>query len=138
VNAKQLGRAAAAAFGVLLVLNALVFPFVFPEGTPVEYQNARAEPLFLMHALALLATAVLMTLIYAIVYRGAGSWFEGLKMGALLGLMVAFPWSLHRYALVETTYADQIAPIIWTVVTWAVAGAVIGGICRRAETAAPT
>jgi hypothetical protein len=131
VGAKSLGRAAAYGFGVLLVLNAFVFPLVFPAGPPAPYQNARPAPLYAVHTVALLAAALLITLTFAVVYPQRRTWVDGLKFGAMLGLLVSFPSGMHTYAMVDMSYRDAITPIVWTVVTWAAAGAAVGAAARQ-------
>jgi len=131
VGAKSLGRAAGYCFGVLLVLNAFVFPLVFPEGPPAPYENARLSPLYAVHTLALLASALLITLTFAVVYPQRRTWMDGLKFGALLGLVVSFPSGMHTYAMVDMSYRDASTPSGWTGARWAVGSAAVGAAARQ-------
>ncbi|MGH7865143.1 MAG: hypothetical protein ACREQB_09140 [Candidatus Binataceae bacterium] len=131
MTARNLGRAAGWCFGVLLVLNAFVFPLVFPAGPPAPYENARSSPLYTVHTLALVTTALLITLLFAVAHPARRTWVDGLKFGALLGLVVSLPSGMHTYAMVDMSYRDAITPILWTVVTWAAAGAAVGAVSRQ-------
>ncbi|MGH7948813.1 MAG: hypothetical protein ACREQF_06290, partial [Candidatus Binataceae bacterium] len=78
-----------------------------------------------------LATALLITVLFAVVYPGRRTWVDGVKFGALLGLVVSLPSGMHTYAMVDMSYRDVITPIVWTVVTWAAAGATVGAVSRQ-------
>lgn len=124
MNLKKLSLATGGSFLFLLVVNALLFPFVFPNGIPEHYQNARSSPLNQYHLLALFITALLMAYLYPIGYKGGAAWKEGL----LLAVFVSLPNLFHVYAMVNTSITGQLLPVVWTAVTWGLAGVVIGWI----------
>jgi hypothetical protein len=128
MNIPRYALAALAAVVFLVVINAIFFPIVFPEGTPEIYRYEREEPLSMYHLLAILVTSVLMAYIFPIGYRGGKPWAEGLRFGMLMGVLVSLPMNLHVYALTKTAFAGLLTAVLWTVITWGIAGALIGAV----------
>lgn len=124
--------AAALALAVLLFVNMFVFPLVFGSGAPLPYSNLRAEPLIVLHALALFTTALLLVALCA---QGLPSAQGGATVAGLAGLLASLPSALHTHAMVDTSLASQIAPIAWTVFTWGLAGSTVGSVLARAQAA---
>lgn len=122
--------ASALALAVLLIVNMFVFPLVFGSGVPLPYSNLRAEPLFLYHAIALLATALLLV---AICLQAPGSAQGAATTAAFAGLLASLPSALHTYAMVDIPIASQVAPIAWTVFTWGIAGSTIGVVLVKRQ-----
>lgn len=107
MNLKEFSLAMVGSFLFLVVVNALLFPVVFPNGIPEHYQNARSSPLNQYHLLALFITALLMAYLYPIGHKGGAAWKEGLRFGLLLSVFVSLPNVLHVYARVNTSIAGQ-------------------------------
>ncbi len=120
--------ASVAATVVLLLVNLFVFPLVFGSGMPVPYANLRAEPQLALHAVALLVTGGLLS---AICGRGPAGIGPASVTGALCGLLASLPSGLHTLAMVDLAATAQIAPILWTTVTWGLAGSTAGAVYGR-------
>jgi hypothetical protein len=108
---------------VLLLLNMFVFPLVFPGGVAAKFANMRPTPLVSLHFAALLTTAVLLTALCAVL-RGAGSSLAAAGIGAMAGLLAALPSALHTSALARPPIPGEISAVLWTTITWALAGGV--------------
>jgi hypothetical protein len=120
--------AASAAMAFLLAVNVLLYPVVFPDGPPEYYLNVRVEPIAVYHLLALLVTSILLAYVFPIGYRGKTPWAEGLRFGMLMGVLVSLPMSLHVYATTDTPFAGLLTAVLWTVITWGIAGGLIGAV----------
>lgn len=118
-------------FVYLIVVNALVFPLVFPHGLAEKFANARQAEMPLYHLLAFAATAILLTLLVEKLATGPRPAGGGLLAGVLLGLLVALPEHLHLYAMVDSPAGRQFIPVGWIVATWGVAGWMIGAVRAR-------
>ncbi|MBI2841539.1 MAG: hypothetical protein HYX75_24750 [Acidobacteria bacterium] len=129
MNVARLVMAAIAALVVLLVLNMFVFPFVFPTGVSSKFVNTRSEPLLFLHLAALVATAVLLTML-CVLTRPAGTSLGAAGIGAVAGLLSSLPSSLHTHAMAHIQTSAEAAAVIWTTVTWSVAGAAAHWVYR--------
>jgi hypothetical protein len=118
--------AALAAMAFFLVVNVVLYPIVFPNGPPEIYRYERSDPIALHHVLAMLVTSILLAYIYPIGYRGRTPWAEGLRFGMLMGAVVGLPWSLNVYAISETEFARLLTAVLWKVITFGIAGGLIG------------
>lgn len=132
MNAKWLTISALIVFIYLMVVNALIFPVVFSDGLAEKFLNARVENLPLFHLLAFAATAVILTILVDKLGTGRHSMISGLIAGGWLGLLVALPEHLHLYAMVDATALRQFIPVGWTVITWSLAGLIVGSIGQKA------
>ena len=131
MNMKWLTISAFVVFVYLIIVNAFVFPIVFADGLAEKFLNARDENLPLFHLLAFAATAVLLTILVDKLGRGRQSLTTGLVSGGWLGLLVALPEHLHLFAMVDATALRQFIPVVWTVVTWSLAGLIVGLIGEK-------
>lgn len=118
--------AALAAMAFLLVVNVVLYPLVFPNGPPEIYRYERAEPQALYSLLAMLVTSVLFAYIFPIGYRGRTPWAEGLRFGMLMGVLNGLPWSLNVYSRTDTGFSGLLATVLWMVITYGVAGGLVG------------
>lgn len=118
--------AALAAMAFLLVVNVVLHPFVFPAGHPEIFLNERTDPLALYHILSMLATSILLAYLFPIGYRGKTPWAEGLRFGMLMGVLVRLPWSLYAYSIADVELEGLLTHVLWTVITYGVAGALVG------------
>jgi hypothetical protein len=128
VKIAKFSLAALAALAFLLVVNGILFPVVFPEGPPDYYRYMRAEPIAAYNFLALLITSVLLAYVFPIGYRGRTPWAEGLRFGMLMAALTSLPMSLHVYAAAEIAFTGLLTVVLWTVITWGVAGGLIGAV----------
>lgn len=127
--------AGVAAAVVLLVVNAALFPLVFPDGPPIPYADPRAQPLMMAHMVGFLVEGLLLASVYAAFWRrrrGAGS---GAVYGAVVSLFGSLAHVLHLYAEVAVAPLVVLAPVLWVMFTWALAGAVIGVIVGQSGAA---
>jgi hypothetical protein len=120
MNIARFLGAAFASFVVLLSVNMFVFPLIFPGGVASKFANTRPSPLVALHLAAFLATAVLLTALCA-VPRLAGSTLAAAGIGAMAGLLAALPSALHTNAMATLPISGEIAAILWTTITWAIA-----------------
>ena len=118
--------AALAAMAFLLVVNVVLYPIAFPNGPPEIYRYERTDPLALYHVLAMLVTSVLLAYIFPMGYRGRTPWAEGLRFGMLMGVLIGLPWSLNAYSISDTEFSGLLTSVLWMVITYGVAGALIG------------
>jgi hypothetical protein len=118
--------AALAAMAFLLVVNVVVYPWVFPNGPPEIYRYERTEPLAVFRLLAMLVTSVLFAYIFPIGYRGKTPWAEGLRFGMWMGALAGLPWSLNVYAQTDTGFSGLLTAVLWTVITYGIAGSLVG------------
>lgn len=128
MNVARFGLAALAALAFLLVSNVVLYPVVFPEGSPDAYRYMRNAPIAAYHFLALLVTAALLSFVYPKGYRGGVPWAEGLRFGMMMGVLTSLPMSLHVYAKAEVPLAGLLTGVLWTVITWGISGGLIGAV----------
>jgi len=87
---------------------------------------ARTEPNMLFVALGQLILAFLMAYAYPIGYKGGSPAKEGLRFGALIGIIWMFPWSIQMHGLWNYPLAAVIVDSAWHVVQEGIGGIVIG------------
>lgn len=133
MNAKWLAISTLVVFVYLVVVNAFLFPIVFPDGLAEKFLNSRVENLPQFHLLAFAATSLILTILVDKLGRGRHSIATGLAAGGWLGLLVALPEHLHLFAMVDATAVRQIIPVVWTVVTWSLAGLLVGVIGGKVD-----
>lgn len=118
--------AGVAAAVVLLVVNAALFPLVFPDGPPVAYADSRAQPLMMFHMVAFLVEGLLLACVYAAFWRHRRGAMSGAVYGAVVSLFGSLAHNLHMYAEVAVAPLVVLTPALWVMFTWALAGAVLG------------
>ncbi len=85
----------------------------------------RDEPKMLFIILALLILAFLMAYAYPIGYKGGSPITEGLKFGALMGLLAFLPFNLILYGAFNVPLAGALVDAGWHVVEEGVGGVII-------------
>ena len=128
MNLKWLMISSFIIFIYLIVVNSLLFPFVFPEGLAEKFSNMRPEQVPVFHLLAFVATAVLLTILVDKLNGNVRPIVNATISAALLGLLVALPEHLHLYAMVDATAVQQFMPVVWIIVSWGLAGTIIGAV----------
>lgn len=128
VNIVRLLLATAVALVFLTICGALLAPVLFPGGTAVFAGYERTEPVFSVHLLGWLVTAALLSWIFPIGYRGGVAWAEGLRFGMLMGVLSGLPGVLHTYADLDVGIPVLLTVVLWQVITWGIAGALVGTV----------
>ena len=117
--------AAAGAAVFFIVVDTFLSPVVFPDGTSVFYRTPRSEPLAGAAAAAAVVSALLMAYMFPIGYKGGKHFAEGLRFGMLLGVLMSLPANLRLYAAAQVRLDSLLTIILWTIITWGIAGAII-------------
>jgi hypothetical protein len=129
--------AAIGAFVFFVVVNAVFSSVLFPEGPYRHYRNLRPEPLAVFGIVAALITALLMAYIFPMGYKGGKLTAEGLRFGMLLGVLVSLPANLQLYGAAVVPFDGLLTVILWTIITWGIAGAIIAAIYGKTLGQAP-
>lgn len=119
---------------MLGLLGAVAFYLVFPRGLLEDYVYPRASPEIWYQVAAVCAAAVLMTGIYAVASPAARAWRVAAGVGALLGLLAAAPAQLALLAVVRSNPWRNLAIVVWTAGSWALAGLTISWLLRGGST----
>ena len=128
MNIVRLVLAGLVALVFLTVCGMLLAPVLFPSETALFPGYRRAEPVFVFRLLAWVITAGLLARIFPIGYRGGVPWAEGLRFGMLMGVLAGLPAALDTYANLEVGFPILLTAVLWHVITWGVAGALIGAV----------
>ena len=88
--------------------------------------SAYEEPKMLFIILAYAVLALLMVYIYTQGYKGGSPLKEGMRFGAIMGLLWILPLSMIMYAVVETSGTLIVVDTIWHIVEQGIGGIVIG------------
>lgn len=120
-------------FAVLVVVTALnsLMPEFMRELASSNFKGLREQPFLHFHMLAILVHSFLIAVIYPLGYRGGAPWFEGLRFGLLLALLISLPAALHQYAMLDAPISHQFLPVLWTLWVNGIAGIVVALIYGR-------
>jgi hypothetical protein len=132
VNIARLLPAAGVALVFLTLCDTLLGPVLFPDGTALFAEYRRAEPVFAFRLLGWLVTSALLAWVFPIGYRGGVAWAEGLRFGMLMGVLAGLPGVLHTYADLDVGFPVLLTAVLWQVITWGIAGALVGTVYRPA------
>jgi hypothetical protein len=130
MDAKKCLTATVAGFVVMFVLAGLWHMVIMDEFYARHtYVPGREEPLLGYIGLGYLILAALMAYVYPKGYSGGSPVKEGLRFGALMGLLWILPHSTVLYgALGLGTRAIIVVDVIWHIVEEGIGGAVMGAI----------
>ena len=92
---------------------------------------ARAEPNMVVIGYGYLITAVVMTLLFPVGYKGGSGIAEGLRFGAVIGLLWWLPANIMLSGVYEMTLTSGLVDGAWHVVEGAAGGVVIGLLHAR-------
>ena len=92
---------------------------------------ARVEPNMVVIGSGYLITAVVMTLVFPVGYKGGSGIAEGLRFGAVIGLLWWLPANVILSGVYETTLTSGLVDGAWHVVEGAAGGVVIGLLHAR-------
>ena len=120
------------AFVVMLGLSGLWHQVLMGEYYAAILPSvARAEPNIVVIALGYLITVAVMTQLYPVGYKGGSGVSEGLRFGAVIGLLWWLPANVVLSGVYETTLASGLVDGVWHVVEGAAGGVVIGVVHAR-------
>ncbi len=121
-----------AAFVVMFMLS-----FIWHEVLMGDYYAqilasvARAEPNLVLIGAGYLITAMVMAYVYPIGYKGGSGVGEGLRFGAVIGLLWWLPANVVLAGVYETTLTSGLVDGAWHIVEGAGGGIVIGMLHAR-------
>ena len=94
--------------------------------------GGREAPLMWAIGLAYLMVGIIMAYMYPKGYEGGSPVGEGLKFGAIIGLLWWFPTNLVWYAVLDGSSSSQIfVDGVWHIVEEGIAGAALGLVYGR-------
>ena len=134
MNGRKLVLGALAAFVVAYLLSGLWHVLLladFYEST--ARVTMRAPPLFLPIGVGYLVVGFIMAYMYPKGYEGGSPISEGLKFGAIIGLLWWFPTNLVLYGAMEGPFSIVLVDGAWHLVEEGLAGAVLGLVYGRQE-----
>lgn len=115
------------AFVVMLGLSGLWHQVLMGEYYAAILPSvARAEPNMVVIALGYLITVAVMSSLYPVGYKGGSGVTEGLRFGAVVGLLWWLPANVVLSGVYETTLASGLVDGVWHVVEGSAGGVVIG------------
>ncbi len=123
-------EATIAAILVLIALDALLWHVVFPGDLLENYVYLRSSPLIDYELVAIVVTALLLVTVYTVAAPAVRT-RSAAALGGLLGLLASAPAQLLLFALVESDPRRDIIRVLWTTVSWAIAGAAISWFLNR-------
>jgi hypothetical protein len=138
MNYLRLGLASAGAFVAYMAIGALAFvalPSLRKEFLkyPAVYRSHEGQMShFPIAMVAMLLSIVVLTVLYAKLYRGGSGVVEGASFGALIGAFVVGAFVLHNYANLNIGLRLTTFSAIAYFVEWCVVGIVIGLLYRPA------
>ena len=92
---------------------------------------SRAEPSMVVVACGYLITAAVMAFIFPIGYKGGSGIAEGLRFGAVIGLLWWLPANVVLSGVYEITVASALVDGVWHIAEGAAGGVVIGVLYVR-------
>jgi len=128
VKIQRFAIAAIVASVFFIFIDTWISPLVFPDGTAGLYLMPRAHPPAAPGIASFVITGLLLAYIFPIGYRGGKHFAEGLRFGMLLGVLASLPANLRLYAAADVRFDSLLTVILWTIITWGIAGAIIAAI----------
>ena len=138
MNYLRIGLAAVGAFIAYMAAGGLMFvamPFLKTEFQkyPGVYRDHDGQMShFPVGMAAILLSMVVLSVLYARMYRAGAGWVDGAVFGALVGLFVIGAFVLHNYANLNIGARLTAISAVAYFVEWCIAGIVIGLIYRPA------
>jgi hypothetical protein len=138
MNYVRIGIASAGAFVAYMAVGALAFaalPSLKEEFSkyPAVYRSHEGQMShFPIGMAAMLLSIVVLSILYAKLYRGGSGLAEGATFGALIGLFVVGAFVLHNYANLNIGARLTAFSAIAYFVEWCVVGIVIGLLYKPA------
>ena len=134
MDGKKLVYAALAGFAVMFILSGIWYNAVmgdYYEETMAGVYNAGVileEPNLVFIALGILIYAFIMAYMFPIGYKGGSAVTEGLKFGAIVGVLITVPMTFIHMGLLSVSATPAFVDAIYQIVEKAIAGIVIAKV----------
>ena len=138
MNYVRIGLASVGAFVAYMSIGALIFagaPFLKNEFLkyPAVYRSPEGQMSHLPIGMgATLLSIVVLTVLYANLYRGGPGLAQGASFGAMVGLFVVCSFVLHNYANLNIGSRLTVYSAIAYFIEWCIVGSVIGLVYKPA------
>jgi hypothetical protein len=133
MNVSRFILAVLIATAFLATVHLAIEPSLFPNGPAVRYAGERAQPMRLFHAAATMIAMVVLAYLFPRYRRAKKPWVAGLRFGMLMGTLVSLPSGLEVYGRADVEVAVLLTGVMWTVITWGIAGVLIAFSYGNAE-----
>ena len=133
MNGRKLVLGALAAFLVAFLLSGLWHVVLMGEYYESATVGGREAPLMWAIGLAYLVVGIIMAYMYPKGYEGGSPVREGLKFGAIIGLLWWFPTNLVLYAIQDGPSSVIFIDGAWHIIEEGLAGAVLGLVYGRGD-----
>jgi hypothetical protein len=139
MNPTRIALAALGSFVAYFILGGLSFVLMPSLKTeflkyPAVYRSQDAmKSVIPVGMAAMLIAMVVLTVIYAMLYRGGSGVAEGARFGALIGLFAVCAFVIHNYVNLNIGAALTLQQSVAYFLEWVVTGIVIGLIYRPAH-----
>jgi hypothetical protein len=135
MNFARISLAALAAFVAYFALGSVVFtrPQMVEQFRkfPAVYRNQEdLKKVMTAGMAAMLLSMFVLTLLYAMLYRGGSGLLEGARFGALIGVFAVCAFVIHNHVNLNIGLGLTISQAVAYFVEWTVCGIVIGLIYR--------
>ena len=134
VDVKKLAYATLAGFAVMFILsgiwyNALMGKY-YDEAMKGVYKASTIleEPNMVFITLGILIYAFIMAYMFPIGYKGGSAVSEGLKFGAIIGVLITVPMTFIHMGLMSVSAGPALVDAIYQIVEKAIGGIVIAKV----------
>ena len=131
MNGRKLVTGALVASVVAFLLSGLWHVVLMSDYYESVTVGGREAPLMWAIGLAYLVVGAIMAYMYPKGYEGGSPVGEGLKFGAIIGLLWWFPTNLVLYAVLDGPSSQIFVDGLWHVVEEGIAGAALGLVYGR-------
>ena len=134
MDSKKLIYAALAGFAVMFILSGIWYMVVmadYYDEAMAGIYNASAileEPNLLFIAIGYLIYAFVMAYMFPIGYKGGSVVTEGLKFGAIIGVLITIPMTFINMGLLSANAGPALIDAIYQIVEKAIGGIVIAKV----------
>jgi len=134
MDGKKLVYAALAGFAVMFILSGIWYMVVmmdYYDAAMAGIYNAEAmldEPNLVFIAIGYLFYAFIMAYMFPIGYKGGSAVTEGMKFGAIVGVLITVPLTFINMGLLEASAAPALVDAIYQIVEKAIGGIVIAKV----------
>jgi hypothetical protein len=136
LNVGRFVLATLGAFVAYFAFGGVVFALIKPLSAefrkyPAVYRSQDSiMKVFPVGMIAMLVAIAVLTILYAMIYRGGSGLVEGTRFGALIGVFVIGAFVVHNYVNLNVGVVLTVQSAIAYFLEWLVVGIVIGLIYR--------